>query len=106
MDAAPLKIWMRWKSINLQRNVPVLTDLGEMPKETVEFVQYLISDLGSRAHPWVGYLSIDENPGISTLESLRENTGLMAINITGTQVQDLSPLENLSRNHHLCDLPG
>ena len=105
VDVAPLENMDALEEYNLQRNdISVLTDLGEMPKlNRLTLSNNLISDLSfMKAYPWVGYLSIDGNPGISTLESLRESTGLMAINITGTQVQDLSPLENLSKNHAFC----
>lgn len=104
-DVVPLENMKKLEEYNLQRNtISSITSLGEMPElNCLTLSNNRLADLSFlKNYPWVGYLSIDGNLRISTLQPLSESTGLQAINIKGTQVKDLSPLENLSKNYAFC----
>lgn len=105
VNVAPLSNMQELSEYNLQRNnISEITNLGEMPVlNRLTLSNNLLSDLSfMEQYPWVGYLSINGNLGISNLEPLRTCTGLLAINLTDTHVQDLSVLEYLSKNHSFC----
>ena len=50
------------------------------------------------AYPWIQSVNIDRNPELTSLEPLRNNTGMTAINIMDTQITDLSPLVDSNVN--------
>lgn len=106
-ELSPLQNTPKITEYNLQRNtISNITSLGTLPDlSRLTLSNNLLSDLAFlRDYPQVEYLSINGNLRLSTLDDLKGAEGLMSINIQQTQIQDLSVLEDLSKNHRFCGI--
>lgn len=106
-DVAELHNVPKLREYNIQRNsISNITSLGDLPSlSRLTLSNNLLADIHFlRNYPQVEYLSINGNIRLSTLEDLAGAEGLMSINIQDTQIQDLSVLEELSKNHRFCGI--
>lgn len=100
-EAAPLENMQSLTAYSLQNNdISAVESLGDLPKlDRFNIASNRLTDVEFlSAYPWIQSVNIDRNPELTSLEPLRNNTGMTAINIMDTQITDLSPLVDSNVN--------